>query len=68
MMGPSMEIQTFDRLTVRGRRWFFRLVDCGNNEILAGSEAYNSKQARNATANRLAYSTGCAVVDGNRRR
>lgn len=63
-MGPSLEIQTFDKLTLRGRRWFFRLVDCGNSEILAAGEPYNSKAARNKTASRLAFSIGCAVVPG----
>lgn len=61
-MGPAIEIQTFDKLTLFGHRWYFRLVDCGNNEILAASEAYNSKAARNKTANRLAYNLGSAVV------
>jgi hypothetical protein len=63
-LGPATEIQTFDRLTLRGRRWHFRIVDCGNNEILAASETYNSKQARDRTATRLAYAMGCAVVPG----
>lgn len=66
-MGPSMEVQTFDRVTLLGRRWFFRVVDCGNNEVLAHGEAYNSKAARNATATRLAYAMGCKVVPGRPR-
>lgn len=66
-MGPAVEIQAFDKFTLRGWRWFFRIVDCGNNEILASSEAYNSKAARDRTANRLAYAMGCAVVPGKPR-
>ena len=53
-MGPGMEVQIFDRLTLRGRRWFFRLVDAGNHETLAQSEAYNSSAARDNTADRFA--------------
>lgn len=66
-MGPGVEIQTFDKLTLFGQRWFFRLVDCGNNEILAFSQTYKTKAQRNKTANRLAYMMGCAVVPGKPR-
>lgn len=52
-MGPGMEVQTFDRLTLWGRRWFFRIIDAGNGQTLAQSEAYNSAQARNSTAVRF---------------
>lgn len=66
-MGPSEEVQTFERKTLLGKRWFFRIVDCGNNKIIAASEGYNSKAGRDKTAIRLAYSLGCAVVPGKRR-
>lgn len=36
---------TFDRLTLRGRRWFFRFK-APNGEIVFQSEAYNSAAAR----------------------
>jgi hypothetical protein len=61
-MGPGMEVQTFDRLTLAGRRWFFRIVDCGNNEILSGSQPYKSPYQRNETANRLATAIGCPLI------
>lgn len=65
-MGPAEEIQTFDRRRFK-RRWYFRIVATGNNEIIAQSEAYNSRTARDKTATRLAYSLGCAVVPGRQR-
>lgn len=66
-MGPAVEIQTFDKLTIVGKRWFFRIVDVGNNEILAPSQTYKTKAQRNKTANRLGYLMGCAVVAGKPR-
>lgn len=66
-MGPAVEIQTFDKFTLLGQRWFFRIVDVGNNEILSASQTYKTKAQRNKTANRLAYLMGCAVVAGPRR-
>lgn len=41
-----MRFETFDRLTLFGRRWFFRIVREGNNEPMAQSEAYNSAAKR----------------------
>lgn len=66
-MGPAVEIQTFDKFTLLGQRWFFRIVDCGNSEILAASQTYKTKAQRGRTANRLAYYLGCAVVAGKLR-
>lgn len=66
-MGPATAIETFDRATLLGRRWYFRIVDAGNHEIIAASEAYNSKASRNKTATRLAYAMGCPVVSGRRK-
>lgn len=53
-MGQGMEVQTFDRVTIFGRRWFFRIVDANNHETLAQSEAYNSKAGRDNTSDRFA--------------
>jgi hypothetical protein len=66
-MGPSEAIETFDRMTWRGPRWFFRIVDAGNHEILAASEAYNSAWSRDKTAKRLAKKMGCPIGTGKRR-
>jgi hypothetical protein len=62
-MGPGLEIQMFDRLTVIGRRFFFRLVDCGNNEILAASQTYKTELQRNKTARRIAEGLGCHLIE-----
>ncbi len=61
-MGTGLEIQTFDRLTLLGRRFYFRIVDTGNWEILAPSESYNRPGPRNETANRLSQLIGCPII------
>jgi hypothetical protein len=66
-MRPGLEIQTFERTRLLGKRWYFRIVDTGNWETLAPSEAYNSAAARNKTANRLAAAMGCQVVPERRK-
>jgi hypothetical protein len=67
MMGPGMEVVTFDGLTFLGRRWWFRIVDTGNRETLAQSEAYNSKAGRDDTADRFARAFGGRPLPGKRR-
>lgn len=57
-MGPGYEIQTFDRMTLFGRRWYFRVVDCGNWETVAQSEGYNSAKRRDETATNLGMAMG----------
>lgn len=66
-MGPGMEVQAFDGLTLFGRRWYFRIVDTGNWETLAPSEGYNSAAARDRTGKRLAKALGAPFVQGKRR-
>lgn len=61
-MGSGLEVQTFERSTLLGRRWFFRIVDTGNWEILTPSQPYKTKRQRDATAKRLASSMDCAVI------
>lgn len=65
-MGPAEAIETFEKLTLFGPRWFFRLVDTGNSEILAQSQRYKSKWARDKTAKRLAKAISCPVIEGKR--
>jgi len=67
-MGPGMEIQKFDRLTLFGRRWYFRIVDAGNGEILASSEGYTRPYARNETAVRFSLALGAPVIDERTKR
>lgn len=62
-MGPSMAIETFDRLTLFGRRWFFRIIDAGNGQTLAQSEAYNSARARDSTAVRFANKLEARILE-----
>lgn len=61
-MGPGLEVQTFQRNGLLGCRWFFRIVDTGNNEILSQSQAYRWPGQRNETANRLAKALGCPMI------
>lgn len=61
-MGPGLEVQTFDRLTLLGRRWYFRIVDTGNSEILAASEGYSRPYGRNETAARLAKALSAPLI------
>lgn len=67
MMGPAEAIETFERFTLLGPRWFFRIVDTGNNEILAASQPYKSKWGRDKTANRLSRALRCPIVPGKRK-
>lgn len=53
-MGPGMEVQTYERMTLVGRRFFFRIVDTGNNERLAASQTYRTQRQRDVTAKRFA--------------
>lgn len=62
-----MQVQTFDGLTILGRRWWFRIVDAGNHETLAQSEAYNSAAGRDNTADRFARVFGGRPVPGKRK-
>lgn len=66
-MGPGIAIETFDRMTWLGPRWFFRCVDTGNNEILFPSQPYKGPYQRDKTAKRLADLLGCKIVKGKRK-
>lgn len=65
--GAREKVETFDSVTIWGRRWYFRIVDAFNHETLAPSEGYNSAYARDKTANRLARGLGCPIVEGKRK-
>lgn len=67
--GPNMKIQTFERgsrltpgMRMFGRRFYFRIVDIGNNEILAQSQPYKTERQRDNTAKRLADAIGCPII------
>lgn len=65
-MGPGIRVELFDRLTLLGRRWFFRGVDVGNNEICFPSQPYKDRRSRDKTAVRLAVAFGTVPVDAAR--
>lgn len=66
-MGPGMEVQTFERRGLLGKRYYFRLVDTRNWETLSSSEAYNSRGAREKTAKRIADTIGCSIIPERRK-
>ncbi|HET7255615.1 MAG TPA: YegP family protein [Xanthobacteraceae bacterium] len=62
-----IRFETFERLTLRGRRYFFRLVVVGNSEIIAQSEAYNSARARDHAIRLIRHGAFEArVIEGTR--
>ena len=67
-MGPGYEIQTFDRLGILGRRWYFRVADTGNHGVILTSEAYNRPGDRNETANQVSLATRWPVIPERKRR
>lgn len=66
-MGPAEAIYTFESVTLLGRRYFFRIVDTGNNEVLAPSQTYRTERQRDKTARRLADRMGCPLLKGKPR-
>jgi uncharacterized protein YegP (UPF0339 family) len=63
-----IRFETFDRLTLRGRRYFFRIVAVGNSEPLVQSEAYNTARSRDHTINLIRQGAAEAkVVPGDHR-
>jgi hypothetical protein len=67
-MGPPYEIQTFDRMKLLGKRWYFRIVDTGNWETVAQSEGYSSPYDRNETANDLSKAAGWPIIPERKKR
>jgi uncharacterized protein YegP (UPF0339 family) len=55
------QFECFDRLTLRGRRWFFRFV-ASNAEPMFQSEAYNSSAARDHAVEVIKREAGAAAV------
>jgi uncharacterized protein YegP (UPF0339 family) len=61
-MAEEMRFETFERVTLRGRRYFFRLVAGGNNEILAQSQPYKTERQRDRTVALIRAGAGHAGV------
>ena len=47
-----MRIELFERRTLRGKRWYFR-VKAANHKVIAQSEAYHNRNDALATATLL---------------
>lgn len=63
----KLRFETFDRLTLFGRRWFFRIVREGNNETMAQSEPYNRPEPRDIAIAILQEGAGTARVKASGR-
>lgn len=62
-----IRFETFERLTLRGRRFYFRIV-ANNHEPVAQSEAYNRKESRDHAVKIISHWAGSAAVVPERRR
>jgi uncharacterized protein YegP (UPF0339 family) len=51
MPNPLIRFELFERKTLFGMRYYFRIVREGNNEILAPSQAYKTIGGRDAAIN-----------------
>lgn len=60
-MGPGMEVQTYEHMTMLGRRWYFRIVDTGNHEKLTAGQTYKTQRQRDLTARRFAGALNCPI-------
>lgn len=56
-----MRFEVFERRTLFGRRWFWRLR-AKNGEIISQSEAYNSRAAAAKTINTVIEQAGGAEI------
>lgn len=53
-----IRFETFERVTLRGKRWFFRIVASGNNEVLAQSQTYKAARDRDIAIGRIRHGAG----------
>lgn len=58
----KLRFETYDRMTLFGRRWFFRVVREGNSETMAQSEAYNRREPRDIAIAILQEGAGDARI------
>lgn len=62
-----IRFETFDRLTLVGRRYFFRVVREGNNEIMAPSQPYKRPESRDIAIAIIQEGAGGArIIEGKR--
>lgn len=62
-----IRFETFDRVTLRGRRYFFRIVRNGNNEIMAQSQPYKHEGGRDIAIGILQESAGSSRIKASKR-
>jgi uncharacterized protein YegP (UPF0339 family) len=60
-MRNAYRFERFDRMTLRGRRWFFNF-SAPNSKVMAQSEAYNSEAARDDAIATIKREAGAALV------
>lgn len=58
-----MKIELYSRITLLGRKWFFR-IRASNGEIIAQSESYSRKVDAIATAQSIRQNVGMATIEG----
>ena len=58
-----MKIELYSRVTLLGRKWFFR-IRASNGEIIAQSESYSRKVDAIATAQAIRQNVGTATIEG----
>jgi len=63
---PDLRVETFDGLTLLGRRYYFRGVDPKNGKIEFPSQPYKDRRSRDKTAIKLAVAFGTMPVDSKR--
>lgn len=63
----ALRVETYETWTLLGRRYGFRGVNPGNNEIEYPSQLYKDRKARDRTAIKLAVAFGTMPVESKRR-
>lgn len=63
----KIRFETFDRVTFFGRRYFFRIVREGNNEIMSTSQPYKQVGSRDIGISVIKAGAGEArIIEGKR--
>lgn len=62
-MGPGFKIETYKRFTLLGPRWFFRIRDFNNGEILLPSQPYKSPWSRDQLARRMSHALKAPITE-----
>lgn len=57
-----IRFETYDRLTLRGRRYFFRMVSEGNNEVMSQGQPYRNRASRDIAIGKIKAGAAAAVI------